>query len=353
LNRKYGSRDRKWISHLCYCFFRLGKAGRKIPQQERIIAGLLLCSQSPNELLAALRPGWEHAIPMDIDKKLSFLDKQGLGIHLDEIFPPVKMSGGISTNELSRAQFIQPDLFIRVRPGFKENVFSRLEEAGMAYRFIEPYAVALHNSVKLQGLLEMDREVVVQDLSSQKTWDFIPERRTINDVWDCCAASGGKSFLIKDKLGDVSLTVSDIRSSILANLEKRFRAGGLGNYEVKPLDLRYPENIPRNAFDLVVADAPCTGSGTWSRTPEQLYFFNEGTVKDFHHLQTTITTNLVPAIRSGGHLLYITCSVFYEENELVTEKLAKEGNLKILRQDIIRGYNEKADTMFACLLQKN
>ena len=303
-------------------------------------------------MLSEIRPHWNDAINLDVESKFSFLASQGFNVHLNEIFPSLALSRGIEPMEFFRSMFVQPDLFVRIRPGLKEKVLSDLKSTGIEYRFIEPRSVAFPNSVRLQDHLILDREVVVQDLSSQETWNFIPQFEKSGKVWDCCAASGGKSFLIKDKLGNVSLLVSDIRSSILANLGKRFRTAGLTNFEVKQLDLRNPGNVSPEAFDLVVADVPCTGSGTWSRTPEQLYFFKEDSVKEFRQLQTTIAGNIVQAVKPGGYLLYITCSVFYGENEGVVDDLTRNAKLELLRQETIRGYNDKADTMFASLLQK-
>src|SRR5690606_27157702 len=109
-------------------------------------------------------------------------------------------------------------------------------------------------------------------------------------VWDCCAASGGKSILAKDILKNIQLTVSDIRKSILINLEKRFASAGIKAYTAKVADLTDPsfshsplapsERFSRagthhSAFDLIICDAPCSGSGTWARTPEQLYNWTE------------------------------------------------------------------------------
>src|SRR5258705_9267556 len=64
--KKYGSKDRKTIGHLCYCFFRLGKSLQEIPTDERILIGLFLCSTGPNEMLGQLKPEWNRKISLPV-----------------------------------------------------------------------------------------------------------------------------------------------------------------------------------------------------------------------------------------------------------------------------------------------
>ncbi|MCK7557324.1 hypothetical protein MKQ70_20890 [Chitinophaga sedimenti] len=89
--------------------------------------------------------------------------------------------------------------------------------------------------------------------------------------WDCCAASGGKSILLKDIQPNVELLVSDVRTSILENLQRRFKEAGIKNFHAKVLDLsddNVDQILPRNQFDNILLDAPCSGSGTWDAHPK-------------------------------------------------------------------------------------
>ena len=72
----------------------------------------------------------------------------------------------------------------------------------------------------------------------------------------------------------------------------------------------------------------------------------------YAQLQATIAGNAIPHLKRGGYLLYITCSVFAAENEINIDKLAEQYSLQLIRQQVITGYQHKADTMFAALLQK-
>jgi 16S rRNA (cytosine967-C5)-methyltransferase len=71
--KKFGSRDRKTISHLCYCFFRVGKSMNGLPVEERILAGLFLCSYSSSEILEDLKPEWNEQAALSIPDKFIFL----------------------------------------------------------------------------------------------------------------------------------------------------------------------------------------------------------------------------------------------------------------------------------------
>ena len=66
---------------------------------------------------------------------------------------------------------------------------------------------------------------------------------------------------------------------------------------------------------MIIADVPCTGSGTWGRTPEQLYYFEDRKIEEYASLQKQIVTNVISHLAPGGYFLYITCSVFKKENE--------------------------------------
>ncbi|HSB93522.1 MAG TPA: hypothetical protein VLC28_10405, partial [Flavitalea sp.] len=172
-------------------------------------------------------------------------------------------------------------------------------------------------------------------------------------VWDCCAASGGKAIMTWDHYHDIDLTVSDKRESILANLEKRFHNAGIRKYESFLIDLGHPEAFtPSGEFDLVIADVPCSGSGTWGRSPENLLYFDPGKVSGYQLLQRTILSNIASSVRGGGVLVYITCSVFKKENEANVAFVENELGLICEQADIIRGYDERADTMFAARFRR-
>jgi len=203
--------------------------------------------------------------------------------------------------------------------------------------------------------LELDREVVVQDLSSQQIARFFDhiqwKENTPRLVWDCCAASGGKSLLALDRIKNIELTVSDIRTSVLANLDKRLMKAGWKNYNKREVDLtQVTPRLLQQQF--IICDAPCSGSGTWGRTPENIRFFTEAHIRDFTERQRAIVTHILPLLPTGGYLLYITCSVFREENEEMVSWLLQESGMELVSQEVINGYLLQADTMFGALLRK-
>lgn len=369
-DKKYGSSDRKQISHLCYCYFRPGKSLPALPVEERILAGLFLCSDQPNKILEALKPAWNNMTGLIREEKYSMLAEEILSgpllnNSLQDVFPwSAELSDGIDIQPFAESFFIQPDLFLRLRPGKESIVAEKLASKKIDFQSCFPGCISLPNSSKIQDIIELNREAAVQDYNSQKTGDFLKliPRTAQEDssfkVWDCCAASGGKSIMALDILGNIDLTVSDIRGSILANLEKRFRAAGIKNYTSRIMDLSQPAssdryfNSIRPSFDLVIADVPCTGSGTWSRTPEQLFYFKEDKIDEYASKQRRIISNAADALKPGAYFLYCTCSVFKKENEDQVVFLQQQYGLELIKQEVLKGYDKRADTLFAALLKK-
>ncbi|MCR6720821.1 MAG: hypothetical protein NVV59_11120 [Chitinophagaceae bacterium] len=179
----------------------------------------------------------------------------------------------LTPTHLSVLIFNNPCYFFACGQERKKQVTLKLQ--GIPFEWIGDDGIALENSTNIKDLLKLNEEVVVQDISSQETGKLMQKvQLTANPgVWDCCAASGGKSILVSDIFPSRSLTVSDVRPGILSNLHNRLREAGLTVNESHVIDLSDVNSIlPSRQFDLVIADVPCSGSGTWGRTPEQLYF---------------------------------------------------------------------------------
>lgn len=362
-NKKYGSKDRKQITNICYCYYRLGKT---IPGaistdeilKQYLLAGLFVCTDKPDEVLEAVAPGWNSKIHLSVEDKFSFLKEIGIAIDLNAVFPwPQSLSNDIDCLSFCKSFFLQPDLFLRIRPGHAAKVFKKLSDASVNFSAKGDDTLVLPNLTKIAELLQQDKEVVVQDYSSQRVAAFLryltEEYKYGIKVWDCCAASGGKSILAADVFNGIELTVSDARATILKNLQKRFAHAGIKKYKSFVADLTRP-NIPADTkgYDLIICDAPCSGSGTWSRTPEQLYFWKEDKITHYTTLQQQITSNIIPFIKPGGYLLYITCSVFKNENEDIVNGIVKNFDLELIQMHVIKGYDEQADTMFGALMRK-
>ncbi len=353
LNKKFGGKDRKQISHLSYCFYRTGNLFKTATVEDRIIKSLFLCSNTPNALLEQLNTGYNAAAADTLSKKMELL---GVGDDIAKIFPlAAQLSDGLDGEAFIANQLQQPFLFIRMRPAYLSNVLLKLKTIEVDYKIIDPYTIQLPNSFKVEAHFEINKEVVIQDYSSQVVFnDLLPHINTKNyyKVWDACAASGGKSILIHDLLHrKLDLFVTDIRTTILNNLEERFKTALIKNYKIAEVNLSKKGLGTNDKFDIVICDAPCSGSGTWSRTPEQLATFRTKQLEEYSSLQKSITTHLIPQIQMNGFLVYITCSVFAQENERVVEHILSKSSLQLLSASIIKGYLHHADSMFVAVFK--
>jgi len=319
--------------------------------EERILTGLFLCSYQPHEILQELRPDWNEKVTMPVSRKLSLLNLDGAtGIFsfADEL------SNGIEREVFILSHLQQPDLFLRLRPGQEEMAKQKLSDARIPFEIISASCLSLPNASKVDAVIKLNKEAVVQDYSSQRVGEFmslVAGRHPLN-VWDCCAASGGKSIMLYDLNPGIDLTVSDIRESILINLKKRFTEAGIAKYKSIVADLAHsPLTTHHSPFNFIIADVPCTGSGTWGRAPENLLYFDPKKISGYASLQKKIISNLIPSLAPGGYLLYITCSVFKEENEEAIDFIQQNSGLQLVKMEVLKGYNKKADTLFAALLR--
>ena len=347
---KYGSRDRKSIAALCYAYFRLGNMFRGADVKQKILFAIFLIQDSPSPLLAALRPDWPALSDAPLEQRIEFLKYEGIQVDFNMLFPlQDKLTSHLSDPVgFASSHLEQPRLFLRIRPGYEDIVPEKLFRAGVPYNKLEQI-IELANGTDIENILNIDNEVVVQDMSSQRVGEIMREIRDSlpkqADVWDACAASGGKTILLYDIQPTINLLASDIRDSILDNLKKRLAIAGLHNYQAIVADLRKaaPSIKPQ---DLIMVDVPCTGSGTWGRTPENLLFISEQQLENYVQLQRKILDNTIPLVKEGGHFLYMTCSVYASENEEQVNYISTKG-LQLKKAILFEGWQHHADSLFA------
>ena len=352
-NKKYGSKDRKVISSLCYNYYRIANALPGKTTEEKILAATFLCTVDESELLAAVSPELNTNINLDTEKKCSFL-----GISPAEIFPFAdELSEEIDPQSFSLSFLLQPLFFLRIRPGKESKVLEKLSQSQIVYEVITASCISLPNATKADELINLNKDAIVQDRNSQLVFNYLTEQNVLLPkepaIWDCCAASGGKSILLYDLLwGKAQFTVSDIRDNILHNLKNRFKDAGINNYHAFVADLIAGNTLPEKKYDIIICDVPCSGSGTWARTPEQISFFDVNRIDAYSSKQKNIASAAIPHLKKDGLFFYITCSVFRKENEHVVEYLLEKFGLRLLRMEYLKGYNDRADTMFTAVFKR-
>lgn len=353
-NKQMGSSDRRWATRYIYSFFRLGKALSKVDVLERLAIADFLCNEVSSLVIGQYLPALESQIGYPVNEKIGIIKKIYPDFKLEEVFSfDAELSDGIDKQHFYQSFFIQPDLFIRVRSTHIQSVINQLQANGISFREIGDTTLALPNGTKLEQVITDPRLYQIQDLSSQHTGSFF-EPNKYDYWWDACAASGGKSLLLHSLEPNIELLVSDVRENSLNNLQERFQLAGLKKYHLKAMDLLQNNDqiLHHYQFDGVLLDAPCSGSGTWGRTPEMLYFFEKYKVDNYVKLQKGIAANVIKYLKPGKPLIYMTCSVFKAENEDVVDYLTKTYNLELERMELIKGYDKKADSMFVARLIK-
>ncbi|MEM7069226.1 MAG: RsmB/NOP family class I SAM-dependent RNA methyltransferase [Pseudomonadota bacterium] len=153
----------------------------------------------------------------------------------------------------------------------------------------------------------------VQDEGSQIVADLIFAQPG-EMVLDFCAGAGGKSLAMAAAMENKGqIHAYDIDKHRLAPIHERLRRAGTRNVQVHEPDADLSDLVGK--MDKVVVDAPCTGSGTWRRRPDAKWRLDTKNLEERLRQQEEVLSEAAPFIRPGGHMIYITCSVFPEENE--------------------------------------
>ena len=195
--------------------------------------------------------------------------------------------------------------------------------------------------------------VEVQDEGSQLAALFSAGRPG-EQVVDLCAGAGGKTLALAAMMqGRGRLIATDRDKRQLAPIHQRLSRAGVHNAEVRaPKGKADPLADIKTSADLVVIDAPCTGTGTWRRNPDAKWRMRPGALEIRLKNQAEALDRAVTLVRPGGRIAYITCSVLPAENgEQVRAFLLRHDNFSLMSPtETMTALRDKADDFAACAI---
>jgi 16S rRNA (cytosine967-C5)-methyltransferase len=164
----------------------------------------------------------------------------------------------------------------------------------------------------------------MQDEGSQIV-SFIAAPQPGSTVIDSCAGAGGKTLHLANLMhNEGEIIAIDVDPKRTKELEYRAQRAGITIVRTLAREGLVPEDLAGKA-DLVIVDAPCSGSGTLRRNPAFKWTITESLVDHYNELQRTILRFNAQFTKPGGKLLYCTCSLFRKENEDVIDRFLAEG----------------------------
>lgn len=255
----------------------------------------------------------------------------------------------------------RPPMTLRVnqRKISVEDYRQLLVENGLHAEHLWGGALTLTHSVSVDSLPGFSTGLVsVQDAGAQLAAPFLDVRHGMR-VLDACAAPGGKSTHLLE-LADISLTSLDSDSARLAQVTQNLQRLNMTVEGLICADASKPEQWwDDRLYDRILADVPCSASGVVRRHPDIKWLRRETDLVKFATHQQAILNALWKILNKNGKLLYVTCSIFAEENTAQIEKFLENHSdactLSLSEAALINGQllpTTQHDGFFYTLLQK-
>ena len=228
----------------------------------------------------------------------------------DWLMPELTRSLGDDLAPVAQAMRHRAPMFLRVNLARTDREQAALALAGESIQTmphdLSPTALLVtENARRVQNSRSFrDGLVELQDAASQAVVDALPGAAR---VLDFCAGGGGKSLALAARGAQV--TAHDADPARMRDIPARATRAGVNIAAVTPEDL--PQKA---AFDLVLCDAPCSGSGAWRRAPQAKWQLTPGSLQTLCELQDDILDAAQHFVAPGGVLAYATCSVLDTEN---------------------------------------
>ncbi|MGE6650131.1 RsmB/NOP family class I SAM-dependent RNA methyltransferase [Shewanella colwelliana] len=348
-HKKHGSKDRRVIRESLFGLFRwhgwLKQLTTAYTAPQAWFASLALTAKIEDHRWQDISAAWQAFSTLTELKALDSIDeldslhaKQQLlqrcfnqfSFAVTELAPEWywRHSQQLTDNEqyaLVDALSCRPPIWGRLQGISAANAIDKLSKLDIEAKMSEFFVDAInlgHKSINLNALgLYNQGELEIQDLGSQVIGNICAPKPN-ESWWDACSGAGGKTLqlrshmLLQDKHSKGSILASDIRKRPLEELMKRAKRAKFKQITVAPwLSDALP--VTGDHFDGVLVDAPCSCTGTWRRNPDMRWLDDEHAITDKPALQLDILSRASAAVRSGGTLVYATCSISPSENEAV------------------------------------
>ncbi len=357
-NRRCGSRDRAFISETVYSALRYwGFIREYLPEERRSEVESGSVKMTARELSALLMSAC--FIAGDLDNAYAIVTSAGLpslpralanpcaranqmagyfncDVRLtDDMLIPEWIKELLPEN-LDRENFLKllsarPPVWIRLQCRNHEDVLNELrsiDAEAIAHPVLKD-AVRVRSKVNLYSLQSFkDGKFEIQDLASQCV--SITAAPKPGERWlDPCAGAGGKTLhLAQLMMRKGTVVAGDIREEKLNDLRLRARRAGFPNITAKAHNGGVWKG--KHLFDGILVDAPCSCSGVWRRNPGAQWKLTPEDLDDLFSTQLQILENYASALRTGGVMVYATCSLFDRENSaVVKEFLARHDEYKL------------------------
>lgn len=366
--RKYiGSKDRRFITETVWKIIRNRRklvfdAGSNEPR--RVL--LTYLQDEDFDLLC----GGEYGLA-----PLSKEEKEWLKRRNEEVYPaaveaecPDWLFDKVKDIHLLKALNEPASADLRLNKGSRARVIEQLQGEGLYFAPTpySPIGIRSAERVNLNNCVAYKEGVIeVQDEASQLA-AILADVRPEHKIIDYCCGAGGKSLtmaFLMNRQGKIQ--IHDINRSRLEAVKER-----AVRLDVKNLEII--DEVGDRDYDRFVVDAPCSGTGTWRRSPDAKYRLTPETLKELNKTQAELLEKAFNYIRRGGRVVYITCSILRDENEDIIEAFlsrhadAVPVNLRHLWEDKLDGRYPgqddfmlrmnplltRTDGFFVCILEK-
>ncbi len=334
-HRELGSRDRRFLSQSLFSFFRwygwtVGKLN--LEPLEACLLGAMLDTVELHQSFEYIKA---HSNAPEALRPIGDLTISEKCASVGDWYAGTAQSQPLALTDLLPADFEQvvdlkvlepcieafqqrPPSWIRSRtePGeLLQALANRRIACGQHAR--QSAAISIEGGISLtHELKDHGGQYIVQDISSQCVGQVCAPELD-QDWWDCCAGAGGKALHLMDLMQQQGkVLATDIRSDALKELKKRARRHGVRNIRTHPFNAATDEPFTKT-FDGVLADAPCSGWGTWGRNPDARWRTSKRDVVQCANRQLKILNNAKWCVKPGGVLVYAVCTLTQPETEEV------------------------------------